>query len=236
MKKHCNFKTLVYIFGILIFLAGLRGPSWVFASNLSDLSSEWKVGQAWTVKVQRYQIEKDQEGMKNQEPVLGDPTLWDYIVYGEAIVDGEPAWVLGIFDCGGKSPVASLYVRKTNLQALRLVRHEPENESSLDYYTASNAPTAILSDGFFPPVDFPVFSQQEASAIYTYIPLMDGTSRRPPIEATQTQVDTADGIEVQIASGDVQVIQQWERGKPWWSHAEMPGVFMAETVDFQESV
>ena len=174
MKRN---KTAVLI--LVVVFSAIDVPHRVIRADVIDVFLDWKLGQSWTVQVQRYQMEA-------AEPILMKPSYWDYNVSDQCIVDGEPSWVLTISEHERNHIIGRLYICKQDYQLLRLERYDSERVNTLDYVTESNGPAAVFSDGFLPPIDFPVFHQSESAMTYEYVPVIDeswGFPRRRPRRA-----------------------------------------------------
>ena len=221
MKRN---KTAVLI--LVVVFSAIDVPHRVIRADVIDVFLDWKLGQSWTVQVQRYQMEA-------AEPILMKPSYWDYNVSDQCIVDGEPSWVLTISEHERNHIIGRLYICKQDYQLLRLERYDSERVNTLDYVTESNGPAAVFSDGFLPPIDFPVFHQSESAMTYEYVPVID-ESWGFPLQVTQIIDERADDLEIRMIHDNSEVIQHWQSGNPWWTRSELPGVFIAETVSFTE--
>ena len=210
----------------LIFL-GLFGISGILnrveATDLSAYRPTWALGQTWVVSVRQY----DQQATA---PTLQEPMLWRYTVEEEEEFNGQEAWVLVVSAYPAETLKAAVYVRKSDLQILRVEKYNGpiDRPTILDVFPSQgNAP--VLSDGFLPPLTLPCCAQAEAEREYEYIPAIDEVrgssvkvSQRVAVEGNQLRVDWGRGAD--------QTTQYWQNGQPWWTRAEQAGQYVAETV------
>ena len=210
----------------LIFL-GLFGISGILnrveATDLSAYRPTWALGQTWVVSVRQY----DQQATA---PTLQEPMLWRYTVEEEEEFNGQEAWVLVVSAYPAETLKAAVYVRKSDLQILRVEKYNGpiDRPTILDVFPSQgNAP--VLSDGFLPPLALPCCAQAEAEREYEYIPAIDEVrgssvkvSQRVAVEGNQLRVDWGRGAD--------QTTQYWQNGQPWWTRAEQAGQYVAETV------
>ena len=187
---------------------------------------EWQLGQSWRVKVRRYTLEASL-------PVLGTPVFWDYLVIEEAIVDGVEAWGLAVFQDRTLIPYGVLFVRKSDLQALRWEGYGRRRHVTQDFVADGAGRFPVACEDVLPPLGLPVFEQDEQERVYEYVPVINGLWGFPT-QVSQTASDMIGAFAVTLRLANQRFTQVWPRGCPWWQLSERDGFYIAETVAFNE--